>query len=147
MFRIPQKQIRMPENRTRQVLRQKQISLPFLGLYSKIYSFLPGTPLSSQDFSSNRVKIPKTTTPGEHHSQGRKKLAQRLQNLKNAVEKQTETLEKELNALFRYYKEAVTERVHVELSQSGGSRNAFVAALLEESCFRCRSLLTRFTTD
>lgn len=86
----------------------------------------------SQDPNSNRAK---TTTPRSTTPRGRKKLPFVLQNLKSAEEKQAyiETLEKELDALFRYYKEAVAEKVRVELSQCGGSRNAVVAALLEES--------------
>ncbi|KAK7374402.1 hypothetical protein VNO80_07832 [Phaseolus coccineus] len=79
----------------------------------------------SQDPKSNRAKT--TTTP-----RSRKSL---LQNLKSAEEKQAyiETLGNELHALFRYYKEAVAEKVRIELSQCGGSRNAVVSALLEES--------------
>ncbi|KAG2404202.1 hypothetical protein LR48_Vigan03g037600 [Vigna angularis] len=87
---------------------------------------------SSQDPNSNRAK---TTTPRSTTPRSRKKLPLVLQNLKSTEEKQAyiETLEKEQDALFRYYKEAVAEKVGVELSQCGGSRNAVVAALLEES--------------
>jgi len=86
----------------------------------------------SQDPNSNRAK---TTTPRSTTPRSRKRVPSVLQNLKSAEEKQAyiETLEKELDALFRYYKEAVAEKVRIELSQCGGSRNAVVAALLEES--------------
>ncbi|WVZ05693.1 hypothetical protein V8G54_019039 [Vigna mungo] len=69
---------------------------------------------SSQDPNSNRAKIPKI-------------------KLKNLKDKSLETLEKELDAFFRYYKKAMAEKVYIELSQCGGSRNAVIAVLLEES--------------
>jgi len=97
----------------------------------------PPRPLS-QDPKSNRS----TTTP-----RSRKKLPSALQNLNSAEEKQAyiETLEKELDALFRYYKEAVAEKVRIELSQCGGSRNAVVAALLEESDLPLSKLVDEIT--
>ncbi|KAH1044659.1 hypothetical protein AAZX31_09G227000 [Glycine max] len=84
------------------------------------------TTISPQDSKSNRAK---TTT------RKRKKVPSVLQSLKSAEEKQAhiETLEKELDALFRYYKEAMAQKVRVELSLCGGSRNVVVAALMEES--------------
>ncbi|XP_061368570.1 chromatin assembly factor 1 subunit FAS1 [Gastrolobium bilobum] len=64
-----------------------------------------------------------------------KKVSPLLQNLKSAEEKQAhiEGLEKELVELFGYYKEMMDQKVSIELSQCGGSRNAVVAALMEES--------------
>jgi chromatin assembly factor 1 subunit A len=58
-----------------------------------------------------------------------------LQNLRSPEEKQAhiETLEKELEGLFRYYRVVMSEKVVVDLKQCGGSRNAVVAALMEES--------------
>ncbi|KAK7394636.1 hypothetical protein VNO78_15169 [Psophocarpus tetragonolobus] len=86
----------------------------------------PPPPLHPQDPKSNRTK---STT------RKRKKVPSVLQNLKSVEEKQAylETLEKELDALFRYYKEAMAAKVRVDLSQCGGSRNVVVAALMEES--------------
>ncbi|BAT83813.1 hypothetical protein VIGAN_04103900 [Vigna angularis var. angularis] len=90
-------------------------------------------PSSSQDPNSNRDKIPKISSPTSTTPQGRKKLPSSLQKLKNVEDKRAETLEKELDALFRNYKKAMAEKVYVELSQCGGSRNAVIAVLLEES--------------
>ncbi|TKY65326.1 Chromatin assembly factor 1 subunit FAS1 [Spatholobus suberectus] len=86
----------------------------------------PPPPLVPQDAKANRAK---------NTTRKRKKVPSPLQNLKSAEEKQAliETLEKELGALFQYYREAIAQRVRVELSQCGGSRNAVVAALMEES--------------
>ncbi|KAL2330147.1 hypothetical protein Fmac_017728 [Flemingia macrophylla] len=82
---------------------------------------------SPQNPRSNRAKSSTTRK--------RKNVPLLLQNLKSAEEKQAlvETLEKELDSLFRYYREAMARKVRVELSQCGGSRNAVVAALMEES--------------
>ncbi|KAG4377984.1 hypothetical protein GLYMA_18G244800v4 [Glycine max] len=86
----------------------------------------PPPPLPPQDPKSNRAKT---------IMRKRKKVPSLLQNLKSYEEKQAhiETLEKELDALFRYYQEAMAQKVRVELSQCGGSRNVVVAALMEES--------------
>ncbi|RDX91984.1 Chromatin assembly factor 1 subunit FAS1, partial [Mucuna pruriens] len=84
------------------------------------------SPPPPQDPRVNRIK----------NTRGRpKKVPSLLKNLKSAEEKQAhiETLEKELDALFRYYREAMAQKVCVELSQCGGSRNVVVAALMEES--------------
>nr|KYP64197.1 hypothetical protein KK1_018787 [Cajanus cajan] len=84
-------------------------------------------PLPPQDPKSNQAK---STT-----RKRKKKVPSLLQNLKSAEEKQAhiETLEKELDALFRYYREVMAQKVCVQLGQCGGSRNAVVAALMEES--------------
>ncbi|MED6169111.1 hypothetical protein PIB30_018242 [Stylosanthes scabra] len=64
----------------------------------------------------------------------RKKVTAMLQNLKTAEEKQAfvDSLEKELNALFSYYREVMDQKVGIGLGECG-SRNAVVAALMEES--------------
>ncbi|KAK7295219.1 hypothetical protein RJT34_18124 [Clitoria ternatea] len=91
----------------------------------------PPTPLplpSPQDPKPNR---PKSVT----RKRKRKDGSLMLQNLKSAEDKRAlvETLEKELDGLFNYYREVMASKVSVELSLCGGSRNAVVAALMEES--------------
>ncbi|GAU32452.1 hypothetical protein TSUD_158500 [Trifolium subterraneum] len=87
----------------------------------------PPPPPPPQDPTPNR---PKT------NSRKRKKDANSpLQNLRSPEEKlaQIETLEKELEGLFRYYRVVMSQKVAVDLKQCGGSRNTVVAALMEES--------------
>ena len=64
----------------------------------------------------------------------RKKVISMLQNLKTAEEKQAfvESLEKELEGLFGYYREVMNQKVSIELSECG-SQNGVVVALMEES--------------
>ncbi|XP_027353109.1 chromatin assembly factor 1 subunit FAS1 isoform X2 [Abrus precatorius] len=83
-------------------------------------------PLPPQDPKLNRAKS---------NIRKRKKDSMPLQNIKSAEEKYAliQTLMKELDGLFKYYKEVMAQKVCVELSHCGGSRNAVVAALMEES--------------
>ncbi|KAK7340397.1 hypothetical protein VNO77_21099 [Canavalia gladiata] len=83
-------------------------------------------PLIAQDQKPNRTKS---------STRKRKKDITLLQNLKSAEEKQAYIviLEKELDGLFRYYREVMSHKVSLGLSQCGGSRNVVVAALMEES--------------
>ncbi|XP_025696408.1 chromatin assembly factor 1 subunit FAS1 isoform X1 [Arachis hypogaea] len=77
-------------------------------------------------------KDPKPNRPRNGWS--RKKVISMLQNLKTAEEKQAfvESLEKELEGLFSYYREVMDQKVSIELGECG-SRNGVVAALIEES--------------
>ncbi|KAL1322487.1 hypothetical protein AAHE18_14G199900 [Arachis hypogaea] len=77
-------------------------------------------------------KDPKPNRPRNGWS--RKKVTSMLQNLKTAEEKQAfvESLEKELEGLFSYYREVMDQKVSIELGECG-SRNGVVAALMEES--------------
>lgn len=86
----------------------------------------PPPPPPLQDPKSNNAK---TTT------RKRKRVPSVLQNLNSPEEKQAriETLQKELEALYLYYREFMARKVSIELSQCGGSRNVVVAALMEES--------------
>ncbi|CAJ1824010.1 unnamed protein product [Sphenostylis stenocarpa] len=89
------------------------------------FSTPPPSPLSPQNPRSNRANT----------TMRKRKISSEFENLKGAEEKQAqiETLERELDSLFCYYKETAAKKVSIELSQCGGSRNALVAALLEES--------------
>lgn len=78
---------------------------------------------------------PPPNRPKNNNIRKRKKVTALLQNLRSPEEKQAriEALEKELEGLFGYYKAAMGQKVVVDLRQCGGSRNAVVAALMEES--------------
>ncbi|CAJ2663479.1 unnamed protein product [Trifolium pratense] len=84
-------------------------------------------PPPPQDPTPNRPK----TIPRKR----KKDANSQLQKLRSPEEKQAhmETLEKELEGLFRYYRVVMSQKVVVDLKQCGGSRNAVVAALMEES--------------
>ncbi|CAK8542543.1 unnamed protein product [Lathyrus sativus] len=77
-----------------------------------------------QDLGTHR---PKTNS--------RKRKKEVNSKIRSPEEKQAqiETLEKELEGLFGYYREVLGKKVAVDLNQCGGSRNAVVAALMEES--------------
>ncbi|CAJ2645587.1 unnamed protein product [Trifolium pratense] len=84
-------------------------------------------PPPPQDPTPNRPK----TNPRKR----KKDANSQLQKLRSPEEKQAhiETLEQELEGLFRYYRVVMSQKVVVDLKQCGGSRNAVVAALMEES--------------
>ncbi|XP_004492868.1 chromatin assembly factor 1 subunit FAS1 [Cicer arietinum] len=81
------------------------------------------------------LQDPSPNRPKSNPRKRKKELNSVLQNLRSPEEKQShiETLEKELEGLFEYYRVVLSKKVAVDLKQCGGSRNAVVAALMEES--------------
>lgn len=113
-------------------------------LFSSQISHLTSTPMQME----NSVTIdlentppppplqdPSPNRPKSNPRKRKKELNSVLQNLRSPEEKQShiETLEKELEGLFEYYRVVLSKKVAVDLKQCGGSRNAVVAALMEES--------------
>ncbi|XP_058756126.1 chromatin assembly factor 1 subunit FAS1-like [Vicia villosa] len=81
------------------------------------------------------LQDPTTNRPKTNSRKRKKEVNSKLPNPRTPEEKlaQIETLEKELEGLFGYYREVSGKKVVVDLKQCGGSRNAVVAALMEES--------------
>ncbi|XP_050911967.1 chromatin assembly factor 1 subunit FAS1 [Lathyrus oleraceus] len=78
------------------------------------------------------VQDPTTNRPKTNSRKRKKEVNSKLRTPEEKLA-QIETLEKELEGLFGYYREVLGKKVVVDLKKCGGSRNAVVAALMEES--------------
>lgn len=76
---------------------------------------------------------PQDPTPNRPKSNPRKRKKEVNSRTPEEKQAQIETLEKELEGLFAYYRGVLAQKVVIDLKQCGGSRNVVVAALMEES--------------
>jgi chromatin assembly factor 1 subunit A len=76
---------------------------------------------------------PQDPTPNRPKSNPRKRKKDVNSRTPEEKQAQIETLEKELEGLFAYYRGVLAQKVVIDLKQCGGSRNVVVAALMEES--------------
>lgn len=76
---------------------------------------------------------PQDPTPNRPKSNPRKRKKEVNSRTPEEKQAQIETLEKELEGLFAYYRWVLAQKVVIDLKQCGGSRNVVVAALMEES--------------
>ncbi|CAI8613307.1 unnamed protein product [Vicia faba] len=81
------------------------------------------------------LQDPTTNRPKTNSRKRKKEVNSKFQNPRTPEEKlaQIQTLERELEGLFGFYRGVLGKKVVVDLKQCGGSRNAVVAALMEES--------------